>query len=575
MKAWIFISLFFIACSAHKQPEALIMHDEVSSIIKAFSKKEVGSFKAFLKDVNNQSSDPNVKRTIDLYLSGLSLDDVGQTNLYRLTGVYARLKYKDEVLTILEKMVNIPTDKKEGQAQFENPNIIRFGEQIETLAKAFKLDYRNVDNRIFEVILPGKMEESFGIYTHGDVVPADPKKWILEDGTQLDPYKMQIIGDRIYGRGTEDDKCSIAASMLAMRLMKEINFIPKRTIRLVIETTEETSSDGIKYYKEKYPLPDYNIVLDNSYPIVVAEKGYGLITTSFKTHKKNTRANEIISVTGGLASNQIPSLSIAKIKSKRINQLYAHAKKEIEPFIKKHGSDFSIDLEKQGSTLRITLKGVSAHSSEPETSVNPVPRMFLYLDELIKNKTFTENHFTEATRYVVDKLGTGFLAEKFTNVAYSDEFMGPLTAALTMVELKKDRLDLVVNLRNPKGKTPEQLKKDIETDLNAYLASSKLNFTHSVVTTNFMFRSPKGAWINTLLNVYEGHTGNEGKPISSAGGTTAKYLPNAVSFGPSHPGEKYRGHNANEFKTIPNLYLDIEMFTEMLLRIGTLEKMGE
>ena len=39
------------------------------------------------------------------------------------------------------------------------------------MAKEFGLQYRNVDNRIFEVKLPGTGPEEFGILTHADVVP--------------------------------------------------------------------------------------------------------------------------------------------------------------------------------------------------------------------------------------------------------------------------------------------------------------------------------------------------------------------------------------------------------------------
>jgi len=67
-------------------------------------------------------------------------------------------------------------------------------------------------------------------------------------------------------------------------------------------------------------------------------------------------------------------------------------------------------------------------------------------------------------------------------------------------------------------------------------------------------------------DIYSVTTGEEAKPVSSNGGTTAKYLPNAVSFGPGMPGEKYMGHTANEFKKLSNLLLDTQMFSEMMLR---------
>jgi predicted dipeptidase len=572
MKRVIIVFSFLLLSCTPSQPENEISVETVKSIISSFSDRDVTSFDIFLDDVKKNTANKNVTRTISIYQSKIDFNSTSQVNFYRLISLYSRLKYKNEIFDILGKMVSIPTHIRPNIEQHDNEHIQTFGKLIESLSKEYGLTYKNIDNRIFEVILEGKTDQSFGIYTHGDVVPADPTKWVLDDGTQLNPFKLTKLGDKLYGRGTEDDKCSIAASMLAMRLLKEIGQVPNRTIRLIIETTEETSMNGFRYYKERHALPDYNIVLDSSYPIVTAEKGYGLITTSFKRFRGKRQQNEILSVSGGLASNQIPSTSIAKIKSRNISDLYKKVLEKIEPFKMKHGDNFSIELKKNKSILEIKLKGVSAHSSQPENGINPIPRMYMFLGELVKSGSFTKNHFTKAIKYVVDKINTDYLAKGF-NVAYSDDFMGPLTSALTLSNLSDKTLDLAVNIRNPRGKSPEQLKTEIEADLVNYKKQSTLAFNHTVVTTPFMFRNPKGEWINTLLNIYESHTGKEGKPISSGGGTTAKLLPNAVCFGPSHPGEKYRGHNANEFKTIPNLYLDIEMFTEMLLRIGSLEKM--
>lgn len=45
------------------------------------------------------------------------------------------------------------------------------------------------------------------------------------------------------------------------------------------------------------------------------------------------------------------------------------------------------------------------------------------------------------------------------------------------------------------------------------------------------------------------------------------------SGGPAMPGKKYTAHNANEYKEISDLDLDVHMFTEMLVRIGNLKTM--
>ena len=146
------------------------------------------------------------------------------------------------------------------------------------MAKNFGLRYRNVDNRIFEVTLPGTGAEEFGILTHADVVPVIADEWVLPDGTKLDPFKVTRVGDLLYGRGTIDDKGSIAAALYAMKAVKESGLSLERSIRLMIETTEETGGDGMKYYMERTKLPEYNVVLDSKYPAVVAEKGSGTLT---------------------------------------------------------------------------------------------------------------------------------------------------------------------------------------------------------------------------------------------------------------------------------------------------------
>jgi hypothetical protein len=48
-------------------------------------------------------------------------------------------------------------------------------------------------------------------------------------------------------------------------------------------------------------------------------------------------------------------------------------------------------------------------------------------------------------------------------------------------------------------------------------------------------------------------------------------MPNAINFDPAMPGKKYTAH-ANEFKVV-DLDADMQMFTEMLVRIGNLKQM--
>lgn len=52
------------------------------------------------------------------------------------------------------------------------------------------------------------------------MVPVVPAEWVL-DGKQIDPFKVTRVGDKLYGRGTIDDKGSIATVLYAMQAVKE------------------------------------------------------------------------------------------------------------------------------------------------------------------------------------------------------------------------------------------------------------------------------------------------------------------------------------------------------------------
>lgn len=194
------------------------------------------------------------------------------------------------------------------------------GNTLKTLAESFNLSFRNIDNRVFEVSLNGAGDEIVGIHAHADVVPANPQDWVLEDGTRLDPFKVSQVGNRLYGRGTEDDKNGIVVALYAMKVIQEERLPLARNFKLLVDTTEEIAGDAIAYYFERNPTPHYNVALDGGYPVVIAEKGYGTVTANFARRTAQGDGAEIISMTGGLAANQIPLTSVAILVGKiRLN----------------------------------------------------------------------------------------------------------------------------------------------------------------------------------------------------------------------------------------------------------------
>ncbi|WGT29045.1 dipeptidase [Pseudomonas marginalis] len=553
---------------------ANITPEQSTAILKSFSETSVTDFRGFLGTLakGDLGKADDVGPAISAFLDNKTLTADQQNELHRLLGIYTRVKYGKAALDTLRELVEIPTFNVDGMPQYKNPEFIRIADKIQALAKTFNLNFRNVDNRVYEISLEGSGDEVVGIHAHADVVPVTPENWVLKDGTRLDPFKVTLIGDRMYGRGTEDDKNGIVVAMYAMKVIKEEKLPLARNFKLLVDTTEETSGDAIPYYFERNPTPQYNLALDGGYPVVIAEKGYGTVMATFPRRKGEGKGAEIIAMTGGMATNQIPSASVATLISDTPAELAASLQKAGAEYAKRNGGDFEVTAKVVGKEVKLTVTGVSAHSSEPESGINPVSRMLVLIHSIDGTIALKHNHITDAARYASDNWGLDYLGGKL-GVGFSDDFMGPLTTSLTFVGLDDKAFKLAVNLRVPKGKSPEKLKAEISDKLSAWDKQTKVNvgFTYSVAEP--MYRNPEGEWVKALLAVASENLGMEHKFGTSAGATSVHELPNGVQFGLARPEVKYTGHTDNEFKTVDQFLLDLQIVTEMMGRIGQLPKL--
>ncbi|WP_085656035.1 dipeptidase [Pseudomonas sp. B11(2017)] len=565
-------TLILAGLSALALPAAAnVTPQQSAAIIKTFSETPATDFRQFLG--NLAKSDPgntaDVGPAIKAFLDNKDLTAEQRNEIHRLLGLYTRVKYGNAAKETLRELVEIPTFRKDGVAQHENPEFIKIADKIKSLAQAFNLNYRNIDNRVYEISLEGSGKEVVGIHAHADVVPVTPENWVLQDGTRLDPFKVTVIGDRMYGRGTEDDKNGIVVTLYAMKVIKEEKLPLARNFKLLVDTTEETTGDAIPYYFERNPTPEYNLALDGGYPVVIAEKGYGTVMAHFPLRKAEGKGAEIVSMTGGLATNQIPSVSVVTLVTDKPAELAAGLQKAGDEYAKRNGGDFQVSAKVDGKDVKLSVTGVSAHSSEPESGVNPVARMLDFIHGLDGKVALKRNAYTDAARYAADNWGLDYKGNKL-GVGFSDAFMGPLTTSLTYVGKDEKDFKLAVNLRVPKGKTPEVLKTEIADKLAAWSKKNKVavNFDYSVAEP--MYRNPEGEWVKALLAVATENLGMKHEFGTSAGATSVHELPNGVQFGLARPEEKYTGHTDGEFKTNEQFLLDLQIVTEMMGRIGQL-----
>lgn len=172
--------------------------EALSAIVVAASAADLPNYQTWVASLSDQ---PDAQKAVKKLADGAKLSDDELILLARLLGVWTRATTEASALELLQESVGIPTFLDASiPNSFENSVFIQFGDLVERIATDFDLAYRNVDGRVFEVTLDGPSEDVFGILTHADVVPVDAANWTLDDGTKLDPYKMQIMGNKIYGR---------------------------------------------------------------------------------------------------------------------------------------------------------------------------------------------------------------------------------------------------------------------------------------------------------------------------------------------------------------------------------------
>jgi len=98
-------------------------------------------------------------------------------------------------------------------------------------------------NIVVDAGRPGAAGGALWIMTHLDIVP--PGEASLWTG---DPYLMREEGDRLIGRGVEDNQQGMVASIAAALALRELSIAPARPVKLLFVADEETGSDhGIRY----------------------------------------------------------------------------------------------------------------------------------------------------------------------------------------------------------------------------------------------------------------------------------------------------------------------------------------
>ena len=439
-------------------------------------------------------------------------------------------KYERELINDLCGLLAFESTLEENLNSKDAP----FGDEIRksldyvlALGERYGFKIMNVDN-VAGHIEYGEGEDIIGILCHIDVVPADGE-W------DYPPFAGTVTKGKIYGRGTVDDKGPTICSLYALRILKDLDIIPKKKIRLIIGTDEESKWRGITRYFEVCAMPSFGFSPDADFPLIYGEKGILHIE---------------------LVDNCKPSIKVNS--GKRYNVVPAQAIAEVDSSLKKKYLKYLADNKIPGHIENNTLflQGKSAHAAEPDFGINAAVKLSQFLATYIDNNLI---------RFINDVLNDSRL--KNVGLAFADSEMKDLTCNLGILEIDENKGKACLDFRYPIRWDKEQFLNKFREITAKYQLSFKITEDKPVHYIN-----KEDPQIIKLHHAYIKYTNDTQTPLQTiGGGTYARALQKGVAFGIAFPGREEVVHRANEYIAIDDLITATAIYTEAISKLGCVQ----
>lgn len=408
---------------------------------------------------------------------------------------------KEEILNDLLALVRIPSLHTEALpgAPFGNGNRQMLKETAALYERhGFKTEIEK--DGYYSLSYYENSGKTIGIFSHGDVVPADGE-WLI-----CPPFEPIIKDGYMFGRGCNDDKSGVIGALYAAKMIKELDIPFKSRLVMYTGTNEETGMADIKKFVEKETMPDLSLVPDADFPFYYGERS---ILRFFVTSEKSFSA--IKEFCGG----KVPNIVLGEVKAQI--EYSPAIWEEIESLSK---TNSAIEASLDGNTILISAIGREAHTGAVDKGINAAK---LLADELVKCAALPENDkeiLKDVSRFICDGHGKGF------DIEHIDSNFGSLICSNGIALTENGKIKLSFDIRTG-------LEFEIEDIKEKVICSCGDNWKAE------FSRASKGYVMDTNTNIaksiietFEYVTGIKGKkPHLISGGTYARELKNAYPIG--------------------------------------------
>ena len=383
-------------------------------------------------------------------------------------------------------------------------------------------------------------EDALHILGHLDVV-APGEGW-----TVTQPYTPKLADGLLYGRGTDDDKGPVAASLLAMKAVKDLGVPLKKNCKLIMGTNEESGSGDIAWYFARHPFAPATFSPDSGFPVINTEKG-GFRASFTREWPVQQELPRVKWLRGGIRINVLPGDASAGVEGLSIYDIQPCAR----DITARTGVKFTFASE--GGATVIRAKGEGAHAAYPKGGNNAITGLVALLCAL----PLADGPCREALAALNALIPHGDYLGRALGIAQQEPIAGPLTLAFSLLEVTETGLAGRFDSRAPLCATRENC-----------LETAKAAFEEK----GFAFQGEQGEphhvpadspFIKTLLGRYEEYTGLKGECLSTGGGTYVHDIPGGVAFGCTLPGFDTHLHGADERVRVSDLMLSAKLFAHI------------
>ena len=436
---------------------------------------------------------------------------------------------------------------------------------LEKTARDLGLVFRDA-GKISEIELPGP-KPVLGLVVHGDVQPVDADAW------SFPPFSGRVADGSVLGRGSADDKGPLVQALLAMAALKNSGIRRTHTVRLLVGSNEESESTDITQYLKGHAGPDYSLVIDCIFPVVVGEKAWNSLTVTTPLIERDAAQPYVVThLTAGLSPSIVPDNAEIDLRWKSGTADWQPLTDALTSFHLPEGT--RLVTRREGDAMRIVAYGRSAHSG---MNLEGGRNALVALARAMEGKLpagGADDLLSFARRAGSDLYGAGL------GITDSDPLWGRYGVNVAMIKIDNDdpkKSTLTINIRRIPPRTGPQLRQHLQTlvaDFNAqhgaalvpggFYADEPLSF------------DPNGKLVRRLLRDYAAATGEKNpRPAISGGGTYAKRLPNSIAFGMWFPDKPYPGHDVDEKMPIADLERGQRILIRTLVDIATGPKIVE